>query len=415
MKKLSKEQFYAMVKSYNRNPGEFTEDEIFDICEAHKELVSGKNWAEVTQLLGVKRSPESLRKWVYRREEKNGTVRRNINQLTDKTIPELNEKEITSKVTDKLEQLYVEKTKVRDSYNAYRRTLRDEARIESLKESIIQAAEKTRDLPAINIDPWTRNNTTQPLEAILCLSDLHIGVNCDNYYNVYNSDVAAERLSKLAWSTINYCKTHNVKTLHVLNLGDMIQGIIHTSARLEQEFDVTEQIIEAAELLAEFLNLIQKAAPEITYRSVTDNHARAIANYKEHIEKENFSKLIDWFLKAKLSKTRINFLDDNIDDGIGMIILNNGKKVLFAHGHQDGRDNSMQNMIGLTQEWVDYVILAHYHNSSTKQFQGCKVFINGSICGTEQYAFGKRLFSKPTQKLLIFGDDAIIDTDINLE
>ena len=77
----------------------------------------------------------------------------------------------------------------------------------------------------------------------------------------------------------------------------------------------------------------------------------------------------------------------------------------------------MQNFIGLTQEWIDYIFLAHYHNSAVKEFQGCKVFINGSIVGTEQYAFGKRLFSKPSQKLIIFSKDTnnIQDIDINLD
>ena len=91
--------------------------------------------------------------------------------------------------------------------------------------------------------------------------------------------------------------------------------------------------------------------------------------------------------------------------------------MIFAHGHQDGRNSSYQNFIGLTQQWVDYICLAHYHNPASKDFQGCKVFINGSIVGTEQYAFGKRLFAKPSQKLLIFRKDSktIQDIDINLE
>ena len=88
---------------------------------------------------------------------------------------------------------------------------------------------------------------------------------------------------------------------------------------------------------------------------------------------------------------------------------------MFAHGHQDGRNNSMQNFIGLTRKWIDYICLAHYHSAAVKEFQGCRVFINGSIVGTEQYAFGKRLFSKPTQKLLIFDKtDTVQDIDIAL-
>lgn len=307
---------------------------------------------------------------------------------------------------------FTEKQKVRDWYNAYRRDLRDEVRIQNFKDEIIAAADKFKTLTPV---VYESSGELGDKEAILLLSDLHIGVECDNFYNKYNVDVARDRLNKLLSQTVEYCLRNNVGTLHVFNMGDMIHGVIHTNARIEQQMDVAEQVIVAGELISSFLNSLTIAAPTVTYRSVYDNHSRAIANKNEHIEKEQFSRVIDWFIKERLKDTSIKFVENDIDGGIGSLTLQNGKEVMFAHGHQDGRNNSMQNFIGLTRKWIDYICLAHYHSAAVKEFQGCRVFINGSIVGTEQYAFGKRLFSKPTQKLLIFDkSDTVQDIDIAL-
>ena len=93
----------------------------------------------------------------------------------------------------------------------------------------------------------------------------------------------------------------------------------------------------------------------------------------------------------------------------------NGKTVMFAHGHQDKKTSVVQDFIGATREFIDYIILAHFHSSAEKTFQGTKVFISGSIIGTDAYAYGKRLFSEPEQKLLVFEDDNVLDFDINLK
>lgn len=307
---------------------------------------------------------------------------------------------------------YSEKQKVRDWYNAYRRNIREEVRITNLVDEIKLAADKFKQLPKVTAPEKISSKDT---EAVLLLSDLHIGVDCNNYYNTYNKDIALDRLNQLLNKTVDYCLKNNVRKLNIINLGDMIHGIIHANARIEAQMDVAEQIIVAGEYLSSFINELQSAAPIVTYRSVYDNHSRAIANKNEHVEKEQFSRIIDWFIKSRLKNTSVEFIDNEIDGGIGSINLF-GKKALFAHGHQDSKTASMQNFIGLTREWVDYIFLAHYHNSAVKEFQGCRIFINGSIVGTEQYAFGRRLFSKPAQKLLIFKEKSedIVDIDINL-
>ena len=393
------EEFQTYIDSFHKEKGQYTIEELLQIGVMFKSLpVKKRNWASLHQLLGI---------YNFSAEAYRHRVERYIRCNPDKIEPKVE--------GDIFRNDYLEKQKVRDWYNAYRRDIRQESRIENLVDEIKLTVDKLNNLPVIKYE--SKDDVILDKEAVLLLSDLHIGVDCNNYYNSYNQNIAKERLEKLLRETIDYCKSNHVKRLNILNLGDMIAGLIHPNARIEQQMDVAEQVMVAAEYISQFLNELQKGVPEVTYRSVYDNHSRLVANKNEHIEKEQLSRIIDWFIKERLKETNILFYDNDIDGGIGTLTLNNGQKMIFAHGHQDGRNSSYQNFIGLTQQWVDYICLAHYHNPASKDFQGCKVFINGSIVGTEQYAFGKRLFTKPSQKLLIFRKDTktVQDIDINLE
>ena len=88
---------------------------------------------------------------------------------------------------------------------------------------------------------------------------------------------------------------------------------------------------------------------------------------------------------------------------------------MFAHGHNDNPNRIFQSFIGATEEYIHYVLLGHYHNEKVKNFQNMRVFINGSIVGTDDYAASKRLYTKPSQMLLVFDADNVIHYSINLD
>ena len=409
---MNRLEFETFIRSFNKQPGNYTEDEILSIGCAHKTLpLKDKNWNELAKKLGLTKSGNAYRCFVKNNQKRLGTLP--IKDLSDCVISSTCECHESDDLENKLAELYIEKTKIRDIYNAYRRTLRDEARLESLKDFI---SECISDLPQLKFNSAKINNNYNNMsEAVLMLSDLHIGVECDNFYNKYNLEIATKRLDKLADDVIEYCLARKVSRLTVCNLGDMIHGIIHVNARLEQQFDVIDQIIKAAELLANFLNKVNLHIPNLIYRSVLDNHSRAVANKSEHVEKENLSRLIDWYLMSRLNGSNITFAQDNLDAGLGKFKLLNSKNVVFVHGHQDSIDKSLQNFVGATEEFIHYALLGHYHSEKMKSFQGFKVFCNGSIVGTEQYALGRRLFNKPSQTLLIFEGNNILNISIDLD
>ena len=405
---LTKEEFYQYVDSFN---GDYDEVTLLSIGKKFRELpVKQRNWKELVDYLGLDKSANSFRVWVYRNQ---AMLEEPEDNSTMKFVK--NQKEDISQQPDEVSfrEDYKIITKNRDILNAYRKTIRDEARIEVLRDAIKETVSQLNSLPQIESDYLESDEET---EAVALLSDLHIGVECDNFYNKYNVDVAAARLQEWAETVKVYCLREGVTRLNILNLGDLIHGLIPVSARLEQQYDVVEQIMKASELLSQALNTLCELPCEIIYRSVTDNHSRAVANLHEHIRKENFYRLIDWYLQERLKNTKIEFVNDNLDDSLGVFELLNGKKFAFAHGHLESKTNVYQMYCGLLRQIPDYIALGHFHSSSARDFQGCKLFINGSIVGVEQYALSKRLASPAEQKLIIFDEfDNTLDININLQ
>lgn len=406
---MTKKEFIDYIKSFGRKPGSYTDEDLYKIGVAHKMLPRAeKNWEELVGVLGLGITGEQLRKIIVRKQLQDGTLAKNLKIISNRTIEDITAPDITKQT----EELFKQQQKIRDERTAYNKLLRDDSRIESLKDAIRGTVTQLKELPEVK---YTSSSKGLAAEAVLMFSDLHLGVSIDNFANTFNHKIAELRVMKLVEDTIRYCKENKVKRLHFVNLGDLVHGLIHVSARIESEFGVIEQVMKAGELVSKALNKIQEAAPEIIYRSSTDNHSRTIANKSEAIEKENFGKIIDWFLEERLSHTKIKFSKDNLDVDLGRFKLENGKVIMFSHGHNDSINLVFQNFVGASGEFVDYMLIGHYHSEKAKSFQRSKVFVNGSIVGPDQYAVSKRLFGDPAQTLLIFENGNIINHSINLE
>lgn len=411
---VTQKELDAFIKSLDKKPGTYTTDELFEIGVMHKKLPpEDKSWGRLAKKVGYAGQADSFRNFVFRRQRNLELFSNFTEEVTAKHSSNINDTTTDKESTKNVDyaELYKKQVEIRDVYNAYRANLRNESRLETFKDLMAKNIQELKDLPKVKYNGTFDNDG----EAVLMLSDLHLGVDCNNFYNVYNKDVAKKRLLKLGHDTIAYCKKFNIKQLNILGLGDFIQGIIHVNGRINAQMNVVQQVILASEYLSDFLNSVVEAAPIVTYRSCTDNHSRVSPNKEDAIENENLSKLIDFYLEIRLNNSPITFVKDNLDDSLGFFSLMNGKNIAYAHGHLDNINRSFENFVGATREFVDYMILGHYHCEKAKSFQGARVFVNGSICGTEEYALSRRLFSDPSQTLLIFNNDNILNISINLK
>ena len=301
---MTKQDLISFIEKFNKHPGEYSIDDAVEIGIEMKKLPrKQRDWRWLVNYLGITGiSPGALQK----------RVERKLNKLTY-SYHGYDDKDEAKEYRDNYSSRYKE----REWVNAYRRLIREDVRIDNLKDEIRLVVDKLNKLPLITPSPIDFDPNEFKKEAVLLFSDLHIGIDCDNYYNKYNLEVAQERVSTLLTQVTQYCYMHRVQRLNVINLGDLINGIIHTSSRIEQEMDVVEQVMYAAEILSQFLNELTKLGIEIVYRSVSDNHSRVIADKNQHIEKEQFSRLIDWYVAERLKDTSIAMPESSVDFSIG--------------------------------------------------------------------------------------------------
>ena len=416
---MTKQEFNDYVASFEKNPGEYTEEEVYEICKKYTtEIgVGERNWDELQGMLGTigrngkPRKGEALRTHFKQMRYDDGTIIHNEKMLSGQTIGDMTFPEFEEKTEALKQGLYKQQVKTRDHMNTYRALLREDARMELVRDLI---KESIKPLPPLDFKKDVCYDTAGA-EGVLLFSDLHIGSTVDNFFNKFNIEIARRRVEEVVRQTIDYCQRMGVEKLHVLNLGDLIENDLHITARLGQEVDAVEQTMIAAEIVADAMTKLAEAIPEVTYRSCLDNHSRYIMDYKAAKDEESLVKLIDWYLAERLKDTDVVFSDDNLDRHIGAFTLKNGDKFVFAHGHEISVNTSVQSYVAATHSFVKYVALGHWHSTKMKTFLNSKVFVNGSLKGLDDYGEKHGLFGEPEQTLLIFEGDSLINITINLQ
>ena len=87
-----------------------------------------------------------------------------------------------------------------------------------------------------------------------------------------------------------------------------------------------------------------------------------------------------------------------------------GQTIFAAHGHKDKPATAVEHLSLLLKTFPDMVLLGHYHSAAEREIQGAEVIVNGSLCGTDDYAMSLRRTSKPSQKLLVINREGRLCT-----
>lgn len=300
----------------------------------------------------------------------------------------------------KKKELAILKIQFQDQRREYSKYLRADARwqhlIEEMKDSI-------KELPPLEFNNY--EIIKGEVEASLIISDWHLGLECSNYWNVFNYEVARKRIEKLKQKTIRYCELHKVKKLHIEILGDMINGSIHLGTRVESEEDVMSQAMRCAEIISNFVYDIANKVENVNVYTINGNHGRVTANKHDSIEVENFERLVPWYMKTRLKDSKnIKICENQYDDTISHYMIGN-KHIFSAHGHLDKIGNVINDYSRMFKVVADEVHLGHFHSYYEKDEHNSTVVVNGSLSGVDTYAKSIRKTGTPTQILKIYGDD----------
>lgn len=393
------------LKEYGLTPERY--EELLKDCSDKVNKIKDIDWAEINEKYQLGMNPDTLRKGsqpplfggVFVKEyfdEKN--AKENCVD-SDSYMKELQVMK---------DEIYKEKRKLYDQRREYNKNLTIDARSEHLFDELISVANKlNEEVPLFeDVEKFIKVNTKR--EALLCLSDWHYGLETNNVWNTYNTDICRERIKKTIEYTIEFLNRNDIEFLHVIHLGDAIHGAIHSGCRIESEEDTCDQLMHVAEIIAESLNELSKHVNHITYYSCYGNHARTIQNKNDSIESDNMEKIIPWWLEQRLNNnSKIDISYSEYKEITLISIL--GYNICCVHGNLDSFKNIGTTMNSLfTKKFgktIDMTISGDKHHLEEFEQFGIDSVLIRSLCGADEYASNRRLYSKPGQTLIIFNNE----------
>lgn len=300
------------------------------------------------------------------------------------------------------DEIYKERCRLQDIQREKRNDLRVEARFENLLEVVKDSMDF---MPTYEIKDFKPINKNQDKKyAVLQLSDWHCGALVDNQFNYYNVDTMVDRATKVRNNALDYCKLHNVTDLVIEINGDMVNGAIHVSSRVESEEGVIQQVITVTDVLAKLINSMKPYFNSIKIVTTLGNHGRLTPNKSDSITNENFEMLIPTMLRDKLGDVKIidskglDFTKYEID----------GKTIMVSHGQNDSMTKVISDFSKMFKVVPNEIHLGHTHSYTDINDCDIKVTVNGSLIGSDDYAITIRKVTTPSQNLIVYEKDRCI-------
>lgn len=351
---------------------------------------------------------------------------RTLKLLDDAGIAEASDSDVVEEIERQQFELRKERQRFFDQRREYNKLASRDGRVEHLFDVLARSAENLTNTVGNVFEgrtcsmsySGTEDVGLDKTEAVLVFSDWHYGMTCFNSFNEYNTEVCRDRVINVVEQAIKRITLHNVRKLHLVVLGDLIHGAIHASARVASEELVCDQLMQASELLAQAIQKLREYVPEVAVYITYGNHARTVQNKNDNIHRDNMERIVPWWLKQRFMH------DEDVevveDDGTEFLFVDAcGHEICAAHGDLDDLKRSSHILPLLFQKQmgrdVEYLIFGDKHHRESVDSIGITSIICGSLCGTDDYANSKRLYSKPEQLMLIVNESDGVDAEYHLK
>ena len=310
-------------------------------------------------------------------------------------------------IAEQTRELQKEKVKVRDERIDYQKSIREAARRESFVELIHRAF-------SINVKPFDYKSSPvidSNEDMVVCLSDLHAGIEVQNWWNTYNTGILKKRLHKYLDEICEIQKLHQCKMCNVVLGGDNISGAIHANLRLQNNENVIEQLKIAITYISEFIYTLQDWFEEINVYSVSGNHSRLSANKDDHLKGEELDDMIPFCLTLQFEKNKnVRIVDthERLDSTISAFKTRGDKLFYIVHGDKDRPANVVKNLTLMSGIKPDGIIMGHRHNNSLSTEHSVKIIQCGCVVGMDDYCVDKRISGEPEQCVFITSENRTV-------
>lgn len=302
-----------------------------------------------------------------------------------------------------LKRLEAEKAivKLRDERNEISRIQRELARRESFID-VVKEAIRTEVSPLPGYVPHEHIASSNDL--VVHLTDLHIGIEIDNFANEYNIEVLFDRLNQYVEKIDEIRQRHHSENCYVLLGGDVVNGLIHLALRIENNLDVVRQVKVASIAISSFLRDLSGMFNHVYVYSVPGNHGRVQPKKEDNLRGENFDILIPFIVGLMMTEyANVTVYEENMEPTVAMFNVR-GKVIFGVHGDKDSMDSVVQKLTMMFGVKPDIVMAGHRHTNGMRTVYDTRCYESGSLSGPDSYCMDHRLRNRPEQTALIVND-----------
>ena len=352
------------------------------------------DWAEIQFKHNISLNPDNLRK-ANSRPFGGAFAKEYYSQ--DANVP--------STFTEQMSEIRKERQRLYDERAALNKINRENSRIEQ-KLDYLEGLIKQNSYKSTNIPKVESNDN----DLLIAISDVHMGLDVDNNFGKYNSEIANERMSQYLAEIINIQKIHKSENAYIAIIGDLVNGLIHSTVQLENRENVVEQVQKVSEMIASFVFELSKHFNNIYVNSVAGNHSRLNQKKDAVLRDERLDDLCLWYLKAKLENVKnVHFVDDkNYDPTIGAMNIR-GKEYILCHGDNDTfSESGISKLVMMIGHKFEALLMGHLHRCSLDEIAGIKILRSGCFSGAiDNFTISKRINGKPSQLVCVVDNDGI--------
>lgn len=252
----------------------------------------------------------------------------------------------------------------------------------------------------------------EDVEYVLTIADVHYGATFKSENNEYSPDIAKERFEMLVGYVTDFIKRHELSKLHIVSLGDLIQGILRASDLKINDSSVVKATVDISRLMATFLNEVSTYAYIEYYHAPSANHTqiRPLGTKANELGDEDLEYLIGHYIKdlcRNNQRINVNLADDG-KQYVEIPVCRN--EIIAMHGHQlKNIENSIRDLSVLRRSFLDYLLIGHWHNGrEIPSFEGScndtEILVSPSFVGSDPYSDSILKGSKAAVKIYGFSD-----------
>lgn len=387
------------MTDYKRLPDETDEELIYRVCQS-KDMIG--TWNDVKDILNELLNVD-YGESTYRKKFQAFEKMFNANQIK---LTDTNER--LAELDKRLEDIRKERVKLQTVNVERNRVDRAESRHEMYYEYVGRVIE-TLPLPDFERLYPDENDSK---EYLVTIADIHYGAKFKSENNEYSPTIAQERLEYLTGKIISFIEEHKLSKIHIVSLGDVLQGVLRLSDLKINDSSVVKATVEISRLIAMFLNEISTYAKVEYYHSPTANHTqiRPLGSKASEIADEDLEYIVGNYIK--------DLCADN--DRITVHLADEGKQyieisifdydIIAMHGHTiKNIGNAIKDLSMIRRSFIDYLILGHFHNGKEiPSSEGCcndtEILISPSFVGSDPYSDSLMKGSKASVKIYGFDD-----------